>query len=153
MSDDAHHRIPLGEASPHDAELGHEDGEGRHPGDGEGPKEKQQPGSGHRLDRVADARHLGGAVALGEITGDEEQQRLGHGVIEQVQQPGVEAERAAEANRRGDQADVLHAAVGQQPLQVALHQDEGHRDDDREEAEAEQELEANSGETALEVIR
>ena len=79
------------------------------------------------------------------FAGGKEQERLGKRVIEGVQQRAEEAERAADAHAEGHDAHVLDAAVGEQALQVALHDHEEDGGDQRKAAKGEQQRVTEAG--------
>ena len=75
-----------------------------------------------------------------ERAGRHEQRRLGDGVVEHVERRGEERERTADADGEGHDAHVLDGGVRQEPLEVVLDEHERDGDDDRERAEAEEQI-------------
>ncbi len=87
----------------------------------------------HAMDQPAEALHVALAGAREHRAGAEEQQALEHRVIEDVEEGRsqrerrrgrhlvrLEGERQAKADE--DDADVLHRVIGEQALEVVLHQ-------------------------------
>jgi len=98
------------------------------------------------VDEAAERVHVARAGGVLDDAGLEEQQRLGDAVVEGVVEAGEQQEGAerplpiggedhAAAERGHDDADVLDARVGEEALEVALHQpvqDSEHRREDAE---------------------
>ena len=112
-----------------------------------GCPEREEPGCPrHRAPEPAKAAHLPGARGVQHRTGAEEKKGLEQPVIPYVQEPAGQGEepprgiavlrgdeRKAEADE--DDADVLHAVVGEEPLEVVLaerERDSQHRAHDPE---------------------
>jgi len=87
----------------------------------------------HAMDQAAELLHVPLAGGRQHRAGAVEQQALEHAVVEDVEQRGGEAERGGgrhgirfegqrEPQPDEDDADVLHRVVGQQPLEIVLHQ-------------------------------
>ncbi len=107
--------------------------ERRHPGDRHRPDQKGPAGPRHAPQQPAETVEIEGAHRALEGARRQEQQRLEHRVVEDVEERrrerdrrpgrlavGGEEDRGAEAER--DDPDVLDRVKGQQPLQVVLHQ-------------------------------
>ena len=97
------------------------------------PTRKQNAVLRHAVDQAAEMLHVALAGRGQHRAGAEEQQALEHRVVEDVEQRrgqrqrrgGVQAvgdERQRQAEADEDDADVLHRVVGEQALQVMLHQ-------------------------------
>ena len=120
-----------------DEQLADEAVQRRQPADGDRADEESQRGSRHGLGQAAEAIDLAGAGGMHHRSGAEEQERLEEGVVPDVQQGPAQAQddpigppqRAADqgqAEAHHDDADVLDAVIGQQPLQVVLADGKGH---------------------------
>ena len=97
------------------------------------PTRNDERGLRHAVDQAAQLLHVALAGGGQHRAGAEEQQALEQRVVEHVEQRrgqrqrrraphavGPEGERQAEADE--DDADVLDGVIGEQPLQVVLHQ-------------------------------
>ncbi len=113
--------------------LGDEAVERRQRRDRGAADQEGEGGQRHAVDQAAQVLHVALAGRGQHGAGAEEQQALEQRVIEDVEQRrgqrqrrreahavGLEGERQAEADE--DDADVLDRVVGEQPLQVVLHQ-------------------------------
>ena len=113
--------------------LGDEAVQRRQGGDRDAADQEGERGLRHAVDQAAEMLHVALAGGGQHRAGAEEQQALEHRVVEHVEQRrgqrqrraggqpvGAERQRQAEADE--DDADVLDRVVGEQPLQVVLHQ-------------------------------
>ena len=118
----------------------------RQAADGDRPDQEAERGPRHRLRQAAQVVDLAGVDGVDDRAGAEEQQGLEQRVVPDVQQAAAQAEddpvRAAQrtadqgqAEAHDDDADVLDAVVGQQPLQVVLADGEGDPEDARDHAQ------------------
>ena len=85
------------------------------------------------MDEAAEVFHVALAGRREHGTGAEEQETLEHRMIEHVQKAGrqrqsrgkrhaVRLERKRQAEADEDDSDVLHRMIGEQPLEIVLHQ-------------------------------
>ena len=113
------------------------------------PTRKVAPVTGMRLSSPPSRSSLARAGGVQHRSGAEEQQALEHGMVDDVQQAAGEAQgrhrrvlvadpQDADAEPQRDDADVLHAVVGQQPFQVVLRQGVEHAEDARNDADGQQ---------------
>ena len=97
------------------------------------PTRKDERRLRHAMDEPAEMLHVALAGRGEHGAGAEEQQALEQRMIEDVQQGGGERERRREqhavrlegereAEPDEDDADVLHRVIGEQPLEIVLHQ-------------------------------
>ena len=86
------------------------------------------------------AAELIGPQVLLDVAGTEKQQRLRHRVKGHVQQHANRSQRAPERQAQHHDPAVVDARIRQQPAETPLHQDKGHRDAHRQEAENHQQL-------------
>ena len=78
----------------------------------------EDSGVGHVLPQPVDAAHVARAGLVLDDAGGHEQRRLERGVIDDVEQRRHRAQRRADAQQQGDQAEVAHCRVGEQALQI-----------------------------------
>jgi hypothetical protein len=118
---------------------------------GDGQRAGQETGGrpGHAADQAAEQVHVAGARGVEDGSRAEKEQSLECGVVQGV----VERGREREEGRRGDleapeeepgaeadedETDVLDARIGEEALEVVLHERVEHADDRRERPEADQ---------------
>ena len=99
-------------------ELAQEDVERRHARDCQPPDQEEGAGDRHDLDDASDLRHHLRPESLAHGAAREEHQRLGDGVVHDVEERGEEPDEPPEADREGDYPHVLDARVGEHPLHV-----------------------------------
>ena len=100
--------------------LGKEAVEQRHARHGSSRHHCQHGGVGHVLEKAVYLAHVPAAALVIDDAGCHEQGCLEDGVIDDVEDGGDLAQRCAEAEEQGDQAQVADSGVGQQPLEVVL---------------------------------
>ena len=126
--------------------LAEEQAEGRRPGDEQRREQQERARDGRPAERaLPDHREVGRAVELRQRACGEERDRLGERVIGHVQQRPENRRLPAETDPDSHDPDVLDAGVRQQPLEIPLDQDEGHRDEHRQQAKREQEAAGEVG--------
>ena len=107
-------------------------------------EEERRPG--HPLDQPAHLFHVARVRGVQHRTRAQEEQALETGVVDRVVQPADEAQRGQRhqpvavedqpsADAHQDDADVLHRVIGQQPLEVVLHQRIEHAQQRRDRAQ------------------
>ena len=101
------------------------------------PDQEREGGERHAVDEAAQVLHVALARGGEHGAGAEEQQALEQAVVEDVEQRGgqrqrrrrlhaMRGERQRQAEAQEDDADVLDRVVGEQALQVVLHQGAEH---------------------------
>ena len=100
--------------------------EQRHAGHRRRRHHGQRRGIGHEFPQAVDAAHVAAAGFVVDDAGGHEQRRLENGVVDDVKHPGYRRQRRADAEQRGDQAEMADCRIGEQTFQVVLEQrDEG----------------------------
>jgi hypothetical protein len=123
-----------------DQPLADETVQGRQAADGHGAEGEKSCRPGHGPPQAAQAAHLPGARGVQHGARAQKEQGLEEPVIPDMEQPAGQGQDSplraplvhgdhGEAQADEDDADVLHAVVGQQTLQVVLAQREGHSED------------------------
>ena len=113
--------------------LGDEAVERRQRRDRHAPDEESERGQRHAMDEAAEMLHVALAGRGQHGAGAEEQQALEEAVVEDMEQRrgqrqrrggrhAVRRERERQAEADEDDADILDGVVGEQPLEVVLHQ-------------------------------
>ena len=113
--------------------LGGETVQRRQGGDRDATCQERDGGARHAVDQAAHRLHVALAGGVQHRAGAEEQQAFEHRVVERVEQRGGQgeggarveaggAERQRQAEADEHDADIFDGRVGEQALQVALHQ-------------------------------
>ena len=122
------HHGAEGEARRQDLVLREETAQGPDARDGQAGDEERRMRHGHVSAQAAHGRHLVGVHGMDDAPGAEEQQRLEHGVREEVEHRGHVPQsarmgigRGADAQRHDHEADLRNGTERQHTLDVALH--------------------------------
>jgi len=130
-------------------QFAHEAVEGRQAADGHRAREEGQGGPGHGLGQPAQLVQLARVRAVVHRPGAEEQQRLEQAVVPDVQQAAGHAQgdplrmagsaaEGGQAQAHEDDADVLHAVIGQKALQLVLADGQDHAEEPADRAQEQQ---------------
>src|SRR5579859_2574080 len=98
--------VRAGERGHQNGELAHEETEGRESDDGNAADDENGTGEWNCTPHAANAIDAQSREGIAHPACSEEQESLGEGVIEGVQQCAEEAERAANANAERDNSHV-----------------------------------------------
>ena len=120
--------------------LADESVERRQGRDGDRADEEAERRDRHPLHQPAHVLHIARVGRMNHGPGAEEQERLEHGVIDRVVQPGGQGQRGEHrvagvqehqrrANAHQDDPDILDAVIGEQALEVVLHERIEHAQD------------------------
>jgi len=140
---------PVLERTQVDQELADEPVQGRYAADGDRADQKGRGRPGHASDKSAQQVEVARPAAVQDCAGAQKQQSLEDGMIDHMKQPARKAEdrqrrrmdvhaQQAQAQAHRDDADVLDAVIGQQPLEVMLRQREQHAQDAGHHADCDQ---------------